>query len=197
MKRISMLIATFAVLSLVLATGCFTVVMPSGGVSTEATTTDPLTGSWQMTRLSISPQVPLPDLVINQIIAQKATWKISRVGGKLAIDYGGKDTWYNTLGIAVQKKQVQVTEGVDKKSCTFKGGGILQMQGLPTLLSSAISANVQNITVDFNDTVNLALSPDGTLSATISVQANGRYFSGSQQKTFSQSGTVTYRGTRK
>ena len=196
MKRISMLIVTVAVLPLILATGCFTIVMPGSG-STTTTTTDPLAGSWQMTRLSISPQVPVPDLVLNQIIAQKATWKISRVGGKLTIDYGGKDTWYNTLGIAVQKKPVEVAEGSDKKSCTFKGGGIIQMQGLPTLLSSAISANVQNITVDFNDTINLALSPDGTLSATISVQANGKYFSGSQQKTFSQSGTVTYLGTRK
>ncbi|MBM3150450.1 MAG: hypothetical protein FJZ83_03035 [Chloroflexi bacterium] len=196
MKRISMPIAIFAVLSLILATGCFTIVMP-GSSSTKTTATDPLVGSWQMTRLSISPQVPVPDIVINQIIAQKATWKISRTGDKLTINYGGKDTWYNTLGIPVQKKPIQVTEGADKKSCTLKGGGIIQMQGLPTLLSSAISANVQNITVDFNDTIDLALSPDGTLSAKISVQASGKYFSGSQQKTFSQSGSVTYRGTRK
>ncbi|MBM3149727.1 MAG: hypothetical protein FJ008_06920 [Chloroflexi bacterium] len=194
MKLVSMLVAIFAVLSLILATSCFTVVLPG---SSSTATGEPLAGSWQMTRLSISPQVPLPDVVLSQVIPQKATWTISRVGGKLTIDYGGKDTWYNTLGIPVQKKQVQVTEGSDNKSCTFKGGGIIQMQGLPTLLSSAISASVQNITVDFSDSVDLTLSPDGTLSAKISVQAGGKYFSGSEQRTFSQSGTVTYRGTRK
>jgi len=196
MKRIPMLITMFAALTLIMATGCFTVVLPNSR-STTATATDPLVGSWQMTRLSLSPKVPVPDFVLNQVISEKPTWKISRANGKLTIDYGGKDTWYNTLGISIQKKPTQVTEGSDKRTCTFKSGGILQIPSLPALISSVISVSAQTITVDFDDTVNLNLSPDGTLAATINVQANGKYYSDGQWKTFTQSGAVTYRGVRK
>jgi len=51
--------------------------------------------------------------------------------------------------------------------------------------------------VDIDDTVTLNLSSDGALSATINAQATGKYSSNGQIKTFSQSGTITYRGVRK
>lgn len=94
---------------------------------------------------------------------------ITQVSGKLTIDYGGRDTWYNPMGIDNQKKPIQVNESNDKRSCVFKNGGIIQIPGLPALLSSVISANVQNVTVDFDDTVTINLSSDGALLATINV----------------------------
>jgi len=197
MKRISMFVALVITLALIITAGCtITVVMPTEEQAAKQTS-NLLAGKWEVTRLSITPQVPVPDIVLNQVIAQKATWKISRVNGKLTIDYGGKDTWYNPMGIDIQQKPTQVNESTDKRSCIFKGGGIIQIPGLPALLSSVISANVQNITVDFDDTVTTNLSSDGTLSATINVQANGKYSSYGQIKTFNQTGTITYRGVKK
>jgi hypothetical protein len=196
MKHISIFMAMVTTFTLIMTAGCFTVVTP---VNEQAViqTSGPLTGKWEVTRLSISPQVPVPDFVLNQVIAQKATWKISRVTGKLAIDYGGRDTWYNPMGIDIQKKPIQVNESNDKRSCIFKSGGIIQIPGLPALLGSEISANIQNITVDFDDTVTINLSSDSALSVTTNVQANGKYSSNGQIKTFSQAETITYRGVKK
>lgn len=197
MKNILQILAILAVLTLIITSGCkITLVMPADETAAKQTS-EPLVGKWEVTRLSISPEVPVPDFFINQVIAQKATWKISRVSGKLTIDYGGRDTWYNPMGIDVQQKPIQVNESPDKRSCTFKSGGIIQIPGLPTLISSAINANVQNITVDFDDTVTINLSSDGSLSATINAQATGKYSANGQIKTFNQEGTVTYRGVKK
>jgi len=197
MKSISIILAMVIAFTLILIAGCtITVVMPAEETAAKQTS-DPLAGKWEMTRLSITPEVPVPDIVLNQVIAQKSTWKISRVNGKLTVDYGGRDTWYNPMGIEIQQKPTQVNENPDKRSCTFKSGGIIQIPGLPALLSSVISANIQNITVDFDDTVNTNLSSNGALSASINIQANGKYSSNGQIKTFSQTGTITYRGVKK
>lgn len=197
MKSISIILAMVIAFTLILIAGCtITVVMPAEETAAKQTS-DPLAGKWEMTRLNITPEVPVPDIALNQVIAQKSTWKISRVNGKLTIDYGGRDTWYNPMGIEIQQKPTQVNESPDKRSCTFKSGGIIQIPGLPALLSSVISANIQNITVDFDDTVNTNLSSNGALSASINIQANGKYSSNGQIKTFSQTGTITYRGVKK
>ena len=182
MKNILKILTVFTILTLIITTGCkITLVMPADQPATTQTS-EPLVGKWEMTRLSIAPEVPVPDIILNQVIAQKATWKISRVNGKLTIDYGGRDTWYNPMGINIQQKPTQVTESPDKRSCTFKSGGIIQIPGLPTILSSAINANVQNITVDFDDTV------------TINIPEENDYRSGEDLRTYKRAVRSAERG---
>jgi len=96
MKHIPMIMAMVTAFALIMIAGCLITVVMLADEPTAKQTSEPLAGKWEVTRLSISPQVPIPDFVLNQVIAQKATWKISLVSGKLTIDYGDRN--YNLSG---------------------------------------------------------------------------------------------------
>jgi hypothetical protein len=126
----------------------------------------------------------------------------ARVNGVLKIDYDGSDTWYKTMGINITKKPAVVTEGGNKNSCTFASGGNFYMDKLPTLVTSLLNRQIEQISFDFNDNVQLSLTPDDRLAATITVDATGRYYGagesgGASWSTFNQSGSVIYQGIRK
>lgn len=201
MKYTKVFAAIILALGLLLATGCVTIAT-TGAPATQPSAQDPLVGKWEMTRISISPQIPAPNLVINQVIPEKATWQITRVNGVLKIDYDGSDTWYKTMGINITKKPVAVTEGGNKNSCTFTSGGNFYMDKLPTLVTSLLNRQIEQISFDFDDNVQLSLTPDDRLAVTITVDATGRYYSGGESggaswSTFNQSGSVIYQGIRK
>jgi hypothetical protein len=150
-----------------------------------------------MTRTSISPQLPAPNMLINQVIPEATTWYITRVNGVLRITYDGQETWYNTLGINITKKPVVVNEN-SEKSATFDGGSNFYMEKLPTLINALLPpGTMEQLTVNLDDSVQVSLTSDNTLMVTTNVNGQGRYYSGGAWKTFNQSRTVTYQGIRK
>ena len=197
MKRVK-LISIVVALALFLLPGCVTfTTIPSKSSTSQDSTNDPLVGSWQMTRLSITPSLPAPNMVINQVIPESGTWTISRINNQLTINYDGRDSWYKTLGLNVNRKPVVVTENTPKTAYTFESGGNIYMDKLPGPISFLVPGQVEKISVDFDDEVKLNLSPDGKLAVVINVSGNGTYYREGGVKTFSQSSTITYQGIRK
>jgi hypothetical protein len=189
-------------IGILVLSSCITIVAPKqpspGEISSE-----PLSGEWQMTRLGISPTLPFPDLVINQLISDRAAWKISRQSGQLIISYEGRDTWYKPiLGIPIQKKQTTVTENQAKTSCTFTSGGSINMDKLQGILSTISPQKMEQISLNFDDKVQINLTSANKLSAVISFSADGKYygeteFGGSMKwKTLQQNTTITYEGIK-
>lgn len=150
-----------------------------------------------MSRVSIEPQPPslVPGFVIDQVIPKTATWKMSSSGGQLKLDYGGKSTWFNSLGINVNIKPVTADESSDKKSCVFSGGGSSNMEKLPMALS--FIGSVKNISADYTDKVNITLTSQDSISAIITYSASGTYDRGQGSEDFSYQGKITYSGKRK
>ncbi len=203
MNRSSYLVATvFLMLCVLLLTSCLKIYTTAR--STETSAPEPLTAEWQMTRLSIKPAIPIPEMIINQLISDKATWKIARQGGQLTIKYDGRDTWYKSIiGLNIQKKPTTVTENPAKTSATFSGGGSINMDKLPALLSAISQQKMEQISISFDDKVQINLASPTKITATISVNTSGKYygeteFGGSMKwKTLQQSNSITYEGIKK
>jgi hypothetical protein len=203
MKLIKLFPAIIGLLVMILLTGCITIYAPTSS-SPGGTSPEPLIGEWQMTRLSINPPIPIPDILLNQLISEKATWKIFRQSGKLLISYDGNDTWYKTtIGLQINKRPIAVTENAAKTSCTFTGGSNINVDKLPGLLSVISPQKMEQISISFDDKVQINLATTNKLAATINVTVNGKYygeteFGGTMKwKTLQQSNTITYEGTRK
>lgn len=201
-KRTRLLAAIIIVLSVLLLTSCLTIY--STKKSTESSTPEPLTAEWQMTRLSVTPAIPIPEMIINQLISDKATWKIVRQGGQLTIKYDGRDTWYKSIiGLNIEKKPTTVAENPAKTSATFTGGGSINVDKLPALLSAISQQKMEQISVNFDDKVQVNLASANKITATINVTTGGKYygeteFGGSMKwKTLQQSTTITYEGIKK
>ena len=196
MKHARFLIPSLILLGLLLFPGCIKIVT-APSPTPQPSAQDPLIGTWEMTRTSISPQIPVPNLVVSQVIPEKTTWQITRVNGVLRINYDGKDTWYNTLGINITKKPVTVNES-SKRSATFAGGGNFYMDKLPVIINALLPpGTMEQLTVNFDDSVQVNLPSDNTLAVTITINGQGKYYGGGAWKNFNQSGTVTYQGIRK
>ncbi|HIH36385.1 MAG TPA: hypothetical protein HA232_00545 [Methanocellales archaeon] len=72
------------------------------------------------------------------------------------------------------------------------------MEKLPTLINALLPpGTMEQLTVNFDDSVQVSLPSDNTLAVTININGQGRYYGGSDWKNFNQSGTVTYQGIRK
>lgn len=196
MKRARPFITNLILLGLLLFPGCITIVTaPASTPQTSAQ--DPLVGTWEMTRTSISPQIPAPNIVIGQVIPEKTTWQITRVNGVLKINYDGKDTWYNALGINITRKPVVVNE-ISKMSSTFLSGGSFYMEKLPVVINALLPpGTIEQLSVNFDDNVQVSFPSTDVLAAIITINGQGRYYGGGAWKTFNQSGTVTYQGIRK
>ncbi len=203
-RNIMKLVLSFFIVIILIGTlllsSCITIGAPK---QSSAVSSDPLLGEWQMTRLSINPAIPLPDIVINQIINDKANWKIARQAGQLTINYSCRDTWYNPIiGIPVQKKTPTVIENQTKTSCSFTGGGSINIDKLPILLSIVSPQKMEQININFDDKVQINLASVNKLSSVITFNASGRYygeteFGGSMKlKTLQQNTIVTYEGIK-
>ena len=202
MKGIRFLAAITVVVSMLLLTSCLK--LYTTAKSTESSTPEPLTAEWQMTRLSTTPAIPIPEMIMNQLISDKATWKIVRQGGQLTVKYDGRDTWYKSIiGLNIEKKPTTVTENPAKTSATFNGGGSINVDKLPALLSAISQQKMEQISVNFDDKVQINLASANKITATINVNTSGKYygeteFGGSMKwKTLQQSNTITYEGIKK
>jgi hypothetical protein len=203
MNLIRIFTAMIGLLAIISLTSCITI-YPPGQSSPGETLPEPLIGEWQMTRLNINPPVPLPDILLNQFISDKATWKIIRQSGQLVISYDGNDAWYKTMiGLQINKRPIAITENQGKTSCTFTGGGNINMDKLPGLLSVISPQKMDQISISFDDKIQINLAATNKLVATINVTVNGKYygeteFGGTMKwKTLQQNNNITYEGVRK
>ncbi len=186
---------------LLLYPGCQFLKAKSASSSNPAVSSEPLTGNWAMTRVSLQPPLPsvIPGFVVDQIFPKSTTWSIGSSGGQLNIKYGGKAIWFNSMGINVAAKPVSVLEASDKKSCTFSGGGDIHEDTLPGVLSmvGAAAGNPQNISIGYTDKVAITLTSSGQINATITYSASGTYKNNKGPGNLNNAGTLTYTGTRK
>jgi len=176
---------------------------------------DPLVGTWEMTRTNISPEISAPSLVIDQVIPEKATWQITRVNDVLEIEYGGNDTWFNIPGIDVVKKPTVVTETSSKRSCSFDGGGSINMEKPPSPMNALFQQDsMKQFSIDCDDNVLVSVPAaydpccgdfrvlENALTAIIRVSCQCKYYTqgesgNAELKTFDQTSTVMYKGIRK
>ncbi|MDD5312024.1 MAG: hypothetical protein PHO26_03180 [Dehalococcoidia bacterium] len=190
------LIIIFVAVSLI---GCASLKKSSGSSSSSGSvsSSEPLTGNWSMSRVSIEPELPsaVPDFIVDQVIPKSSTWKISSSGSQLKITYGGRSTWFNPMGIDINGKSTSASEGDDKKSCVFTGGGSVDIEKLPAVMS--FIGDVRNISAGYSDEVGVTLTSQDKISAVITFDATGSYVSSDASKSFSYHGTITYSGKRK
>jgi hypothetical protein len=202
MKFARVLMLSTALAIMLLSAACFTI-YKGPDASSQVRPDDQFVSEWSMTRTGISPAVPIPDIVLNQIVSDKATWKISRLNSQMKIEYDGRDTWYRPLGFDVQKKQVKVAEDAANKSVSFTGGGTINMGSLPAILSAVFNRKMEQFTINFDDNVLIKLTSATRIAATITCRVQGKYlgdmeFSSEMKwKTLDWSGTFTYAGTKK
>jgi hypothetical protein len=202
MKFARVLMLSTALAIMLLSAACFTI-YKGPDASSQVRPDDQFVSEWSMTRTGISPAVPIPDIVLNQIVSDKATWKISRLNSQMKIEYDGRDTWYRPLGFDVQKKQVKVAEDAANKSVSFTGGGTINMGSLPAILSAVFNRKMEQFTINFDDNALIKLTSATRIAATITCRVQGKYlgdmeFSSEMKwKTLDWSGTFTYAGTKK
>jgi len=204
MKFAKLLLTIVVILGLLLLAGCGEILdylewSCSRPPSEEGT----LVGEWQMTRVSIKPAVNVPDMILSQIISDTATWRIAPAGEQLAIRYDGSDTWYKMLLFSVEKKPVAVAANTAKTACTFTSGGSSYLNKLPTIATIFIDRNIERISLNFDDKVQVNIVSEDKIAATITVNANGEYYSDTEvsaalvRKPIQQNATITYTGIRK
>lgn len=186
-------------IGMILISGCITIYAPAG---TQTSSQDPLVGEWQMTRASINPSIPFPDLMVNQLISDRATWKITRESnGLLKITYDGRDTWYNTLGISIDKKPTAVTEGTSHNFCTFTSTGSIYIDKVPSL--PGVTQRMEQVSITYDDAVQTALSTADKMTGTVTINIQGKYYGemeigGMKWKNIdSYRSVITYNGSRK
>jgi hypothetical protein len=202
MKHWTLLVAFVLVTVLILYPACslLKATAPASSAS-AAVSSEPLTGNWAMTRTGMQPPLPamIPGLVGDQIFPKTPTWSIGASGGTLTIKYDGKAIWFNSMGINVSPKPVSASEGADKKSCTFSGGGNIEEDRLPGVLSmiGGAAGNPQNISIGYTDKVSVTQSSSGQINATITYNASGNYKDNKGPEVFNYAGTLTYSGTHK
>ena len=176
----------------------------SSSSSSSSGTTDtsrPLTSSWSMTRTGYQPPFPpaIPGFLVDQIFPKSPTWKVTFSGSQLAVTYDGRTTWFNPMGFNVKTNAITATENVDKKSCTFKGGGTISAATLPGAMAilGTLTGGMSDINIPYTDTIVITLTSATQISATINYSASGTYTGGKGSDRFSQSGSLTYTGTKK
>jgi len=182
---------------LALPTACKSIKKSTSGSSdSAANSSEPLTSSWKMSRVSIEPAFPsiIPGLVVDQIIPTSPTWIIALSDGHLKPSYDGRPTWFNALGLSVDVNTPSIAEGADKKSVTLRGGGTIQADKLPGPLALL---GVSNLTISYTDTIVVTITSRDQISATITYNAPGKYTGSKGPDSFNNSATVKYTGTRK
>ena len=169
--------------------------------SAKADPSEPLTSSWSMTRTGYQPPFPpaVPGFLVDQVFPKNPVWSISVSGSQLALAYDGRATWFNPMGMNTKTNPVTATENADKKSCTFKGGGNLSASKLPGALSllGALTGGMEDISVNYTDTIVVTLTSPTQITATITYSSSGSYTGGKGPDKFNYPGSLTYTGTKK
>lgn len=168
-----------------------------GAASSPAVSSEPLTSSWKMSRMSIEPPLPtiIPGLVVDQIIPKSPTWAITLSDNQLKPSFDGRATWFNSLGLPVSVRTPSITESADKKSVTLSGGGTIQAEKLPGPL--ALIGGVSDLSIDYTDKIEVTLTSQDQISAIITYSASGKYTGNKGPDSFNNSATVKYTGKRK
>jgi len=200
MKKYCYQMSALLIAGMILASGCITIQMPP---SPQNTSQDSLVGEWKMIRTGISPALPVPELLVNQLISDKPTWKIIREStGLLKITYDGSDTWYKSLGTTSNKQTTTVTEGSAHNSCTFSSGGGIYLESIPSI--PGLSPRMEQISITYTDSVLTVYMPSGKLDATITVHIQGKYYGETEyggamtwKNIDSHKSVISYTGTRK
>jgi hypothetical protein len=202
------IVTSIIVLSLVIAVilpGC-NLLKKSASTSSDSSSaqsdpSQPLTSSWSMTRTGYQPPFPpaVPGFLVDQIFPKNPVWSITVSGSQLAVTYDGKTTWFNPMGMNVKTNPVTATQNADKKSCTFKGGGNLSAAKLPGALSllGALTGGMEDINVNYTDTIVVTLTSPTQITATITYSSSGTYTGGKGKDNFNYPGSLTYTGTKK
>jgi hypothetical protein len=169
----------------------------SSSSDSVALSSEPLTSSWKMSRVSLEPPFPtaIPGFVVDQIIPKNTTWTIALSGNQLKPSYDGRPTWFNPMGITVNVKTPSITQSSDKKSVTLSGGGTIQADKLPGPL--ALLGAMSNLTIDYTDKIVVNMTGQDQISATITYNASGKYTGSKGPDSFNNSATIKYTGTRK
>jgi hypothetical protein len=184
-------------------TGCITIKTSDSAGSAAKPISEPIIAEWAMARSAIDPKLPIPDMLINQVVPEKSTWKFQRLNGTLTLRCDGNDTWYKIpLGVTVNKKTVNVNESSGKYS--FSGGGSIDLSGASMVISQIMGQKIEQVSADFTDenVISLVQGNSG-ISAVITVNASGKYYGemeiggGMKWKSIQQKLTITYNGTKK
>lgn len=161
----------------------------------------PLVSSWAMTRTGYQPPFPqaIPGFLIDQVFPKSPTWKITVSGNQLAATYDGRATWFNPMGFSVRTSAVTASENADGKGATLKGGGNINAASLPGAMSllKTLTGNLEDINIDYTDTIVIILTSSTQISATINYSASGTYTGGKGHEKFNYSGSLTYTGIKK
>jgi hypothetical protein len=202
MKHWTLLAALILVTVLLTYPACGLVKAPAPSAPAgTAVSSEPLTGNWAMTRTGMQPPLPamIPGFVGDQIFPKTPTWSIGASSGTLTIKYDNKALWFNAMGINVSVKPTSASEATDKNSCTFSGGGGIEEDRLPAVLSmvGGAAGNLQNISIGYTDKVTITQTSPGQINATITYNASGAYNDNKGAENFNYAGTLTYTGTRK
>ena len=64
----------------------------------------PFMGEWKMTRVSIEPEIPVPDFILGMFLSGSPTWKISgpTTGRPDKVRFDGRETWFNIPRIGLE-----------------------------------------------------------------------------------------------
>jgi len=164
----------------------------------------PLVGEWKLKRTKLSLDHDIPDEVLNTIIPRSPTWKLEReADGKLKWNYDGGSFWFKTLGQSVTPGPTIVEEGDDAISCTMSGSGSVFMDSLPLGLNlllrflSSETKKVENITVRYEDEVEVTMVTENTAIVTVTADITGTYTSvrengAKRQDSFADTVLLTY-----
>ncbi len=186
---------------ILLFTGCITIYRDG-----QAKTNDPIIGEWKMERTDISPVLPVPELLLNQVIDNESTWKFSRRSNVLSLRFDGRDSWYKTPpGLNVQKKPASISEIMGKAPYVFSGGGSVKLNDMIANMLSEISGRrMEQISFDFNDEIQIHMISPAQIKATITVNAAGQYYGDTENsqdtmklKTIQQTTVIIYNGYKK
>ena len=186
------------IIILALPSGCtfFKKSSPGSGDNT-AVSSEPLTSSWKMSRVSIDPSFPtvIPGFVVDQVIPKNPTWSITLSGSQIKATYDGRATWFNPMGLTVNVKTPSISESTDKKSMEISGGGTIQAEKLPGPL--ALLGAVSSLTINYTDKITVTMTSQDHISAVITYSASGKYTGSKGPDSFNNNATVKYNGTRK
>ena len=184
-----------------LLTGCITVKVDGSKSGTPASS-EPIIGEWAMVRAGIQPSIPVPDMLVNQVVPEKSTWKFQKVNGKLTLRCDGNDTWYKVpFGVSVNKKTGSVSESSGKY--IFSGGGSIDLSGASMVISQIMGQKIEQTTAEFTDENAVSFAQgNSNISAVITVNASGKYYGemetgGMKWKSIQQKLTITYNGVKK
>jgi hypothetical protein len=203
-RTIFLLITAFTLIA-ILASGCIKIVTDDSTTGNTKAPNEPILGEWSMTRTAIDPKLPIPDILVSQVVPQTSTWKFQRASGKLTLRYDGNDTWYKIpLGVSIKKKTVTVSENSGKAPYLFTGGGSIDLSQISAIISQAMGQKIEQTTIDFNDEIAVSFiqGNNSKIRAVITVNASGKYYGemetgGMKWKNLQQNLAITYDGIKK